>query len=138
LTVDKLVDIIRSEGFCQEVDLPLYEYVCAQCGQHVEKIQKFSDSPLTRCEKCGGHLKRVLSAPAIQFKGSGWYVTDYARKSSTVAPNRPAGTGNGDKGKGAEAEKKEALPATKEKPDSGVGSQKPGVTGQKSEGRSKK
>ncbi len=67
----------------QEVNLPLYEYRCEKCGVRIEKIQKFSDPPLTTCEKCGGELTRLLSAPAIQFKGSGWYVTDYARKSSS-------------------------------------------------------
>jgi putative FmdB family regulatory protein len=66
----------------QEVTLPLYEYRCGKCGSRVEKIQKFSDPPLTTCEACGGELSRLLSAPAIQFKGTGWYVTDYARKSS--------------------------------------------------------
>jgi putative FmdB family regulatory protein len=66
----------------QEVTLPLYEYQCEQCGSRIEKIQKFSDPPLATCERCGGDLTRLLSAPAIQFKGSGWYVTDYARKSN--------------------------------------------------------
>ena len=66
----------------EEVPVPLYEYECKKCGARVEKIQKFSDPPLSTCEKCGGELDRLLSAPAIQFKGSGWYVTDYARKSS--------------------------------------------------------
>jgi putative FmdB family regulatory protein len=90
--------------------LPLYEYACTQCGQHIEKIQKFSDPPLTRCEKCGGSLKRVLSSPAIQFKGSGWYVTDYARKSSTVTPDSPAGSGNGGKGKSSAVARTEGHP----------------------------
>ncbi len=62
--------------------MPLYEYRCLKCGAHFEKIQKFSDLPLRTCEECGGKLERLLSSPAIQFKGSGWYVTDYARKSS--------------------------------------------------------
>lgn len=65
--------------------MPLYEYHCLKCGEQVEKIQKFSDPPLTICDKCGGKLERLLSSPAIQFKGSGWYVTDYARKSSAQA-----------------------------------------------------
>ncbi len=63
--------------------MPLYEYRCEQCGSRIEKIQKFSDPPLGTCEKCGGALTRLLSAPAIQFKGTGWYVTDYARKSTS-------------------------------------------------------
>ena len=60
--------------------MPLYEYECAKCGRF-EKIEKFSDKPLKSCPTCKGRkIERLLSAPAIQFKGSGWYVTDYARK----------------------------------------------------------
>jgi putative FmdB family regulatory protein len=88
--------------------LPLYEYVCEHCGQHIEKIQKFSDSPLTKCEKCGGRLKRVLSSPAIRFKGSGWYVTDYAGKSPAAAAGSSTESGNGSKAKGSESVKSEA------------------------------
>ncbi len=62
--------------------MPLYEYRCLKCDAHFEKIQKFSDPPATKCEACGGKLEQLLSSPAIQFKGSGWYITDYARKSS--------------------------------------------------------
>ncbi|MBV9083917.1 MAG: zinc ribbon domain-containing protein [Acidobacteriaceae bacterium] len=61
--------------------MPLYEYQCESCGDLFEVMQKFSDPPLTTHEKCGGRVHRVLSAPALQFKGSGWYVTDYARGS---------------------------------------------------------
>ncbi len=66
--------------------MPLYEYRCLDCGETIEIIQKFSDSPLYNCEACGGALERLLSPSAIQFKGSGWYVTDYGknnRKDST-------------------------------------------------------
>jgi putative FmdB family regulatory protein len=81
--------------------LPLYEYHCPVDGTF-ERMQKFSDPPLTTCPKCGGPVEKLLSAPAIQFKGSGWYITDYARKS--------AGTDGGkDKGgseKKGESEKK--------------------------------
>ena len=62
--------------------MPIYEYLCKKCGRQFERIQKFSDKPLKTCDQCGGALERLLSSPAIQFKGSGWYVTDYARKSS--------------------------------------------------------
>jgi putative FmdB family regulatory protein len=61
--------------------VPLYEYQCANDGTF-ERMQKFSDPPLTECPKCGGPVEKLLSAPAIQFKGTGWYITDYARKSS--------------------------------------------------------
>lgn len=62
--------------------MPLYEYRCRKCGAEYEKIRKFSDPVLTRCEKCGGELEQLLSSPAIRFKGSGFYITDYAKKSS--------------------------------------------------------
>lgn len=59
--------------------MPLYEYQCEACGSVFEKMQKFSDEPLRVHEDCGGAVHRLLSAPALQFKGSGWYITDYAR-----------------------------------------------------------
>ena len=64
--------------------MPLYEYQCKKCHSLTERIQKFSDPPLTVCPHCGGEVEQLLSAPAVQFKGSGWYVTDYAKKSSTI------------------------------------------------------
>jgi putative FmdB family regulatory protein len=60
--------------------MPLYEYQCDACGHRVEVIQKFSDPPLEQCPKCGGAVHKLQSAPAFQFKGSGWYITDYAKK----------------------------------------------------------
>lgn len=66
--------------------MPLYEYECEACHQRFEKIRKFSDEPLEVCDKCGkGPVRKLLSSPAIQFKGSGWYITDYAKKSGTDA-----------------------------------------------------
>jgi putative FmdB family regulatory protein len=66
--------------------MPLYEYECeAENGRRFEIIQKFSDEPLTVCPTCGGTVRRLISSPAIQFKGSGWYITDYAKKSGTDA-----------------------------------------------------
>jgi putative FmdB family regulatory protein len=62
--------------------MPLYEYCCTDCNKRLEVIQRFSDPDPADCSECGGRLERVLSAPAIRFKGSGWYVNDYARKSS--------------------------------------------------------
>ena len=82
--------------------MPLYEYECLKCGHRFEEIQKFSDEPLTEHNRCGGELRKLLSAPAIQFKGTGWYITDYAR----------AGQTDGD-GKQSDEKKTEA------KPDSG-------------------
>jgi len=62
--------------------LPLYEYQCLKCGKKTEKIESVSGPHLKKCPHCGGKVERLQSAPAIQFKGSGWYVTDYAGKSS--------------------------------------------------------
>ena len=62
--------------------MPLYEYECKKCHHRFERIQKFSDPHVKKCPECGGPIEQVISAPAVQFKGSGWYVTDYAKKSS--------------------------------------------------------
>lgn len=64
--------------------MPLYEYQCKKCKHRFEKIQKFSDKMLTKCPECGGPIEQMISAPAVQFKGSGWYVTDYPKKSSAA------------------------------------------------------
>ena len=60
--------------------MPNYEYLCKNCGHRFEQIRKFSDKQLRKCPECGGVIEQVISAPAVQFKGSGWYVTDYAKK----------------------------------------------------------
>jgi putative FmdB family regulatory protein len=62
--------------------MPLYEYECKKCHHRFERIQKFSDPYVKKCPDCGGPVELVVSAPAVQFKGSGWYVNDYAKKSS--------------------------------------------------------
>ncbi len=77
--------------------MPLYEYQCPKCG-NFELIQKFSDDPLRKCPTCGSDVQKLLSAPAIQFKGTGWYITDYARKSEGKG-KAAAGDGGGDGGK---------------------------------------
>lgn len=59
--------------------MPIYEYKCSSCDRQFEVMQRMSDAPLATCETCGGDLEKLLSAPAFQFKGSGWYVTDYAK-----------------------------------------------------------
>jgi putative FmdB family regulatory protein len=84
--------------------MPLYEYQCKKCGHRFEKIQKFSDQPVKRCPECGGAVEQVISAPAVQFKGSGWYVTDYARKSHTSASSDSGGK---DKDKDTKESKKD-------------------------------
>ena len=79
--------------------MPLYEYKCAKCGNRYEKIESVSAPEKQKCPKCGGRAERQIAAPAIQFKGSGWYVTDYAAKGS--AP-KSDGTGDGAAPKTAE------------------------------------
>ena len=70
--------------------MPLYEYECKKCGHRFEKIQLYSDKMVKKCPECGGQVEQMISAPAVQFKGSGWYVTDYAKKSSS-----PGSSGSG-------------------------------------------
>ena len=62
--------------------MPLYEYRCKKCGHQFEKIQKYSDRMVKKCPDCGGRVEQTITAPAVQFKGTGWYVTDYAKGSS--------------------------------------------------------
>ncbi len=73
--------------------MPIYEYRCDDCEQVFEAIQRISDEPLDACRRCGGAAQRIVSSPAIQFLGSGWYVTDYARKSGDQAANGKNGSG---------------------------------------------
>jgi putative FmdB family regulatory protein len=71
--------------------MPIYEYECDKCGHRFEKIQKFSDPPLDTCPKCGGGVHKMQSAPAFQFKGTGWYVTDYGKSGKADAgDSKPA------------------------------------------------
>jgi putative FmdB family regulatory protein len=79
--------------------MPLYEYECLACGERSEILQRFSDPPLAACPKCGGEVKKLLSSPAFQFKGTGWYATDYAGKKGD---GRSGGKSDGE---GSKAEK---------------------------------
>jgi putative FmdB family regulatory protein len=83
--------------------MPLYEYECDDCGHRFEKIQKFSDPLEDTCPKCGGPVHKLMSSPAIQFKGSGFYITDYPKGDKGSAPKS-------DGGKKAAAEKADASP----------------------------
>jgi putative FmdB family regulatory protein len=78
--------------------MPLYEYQCQSCGKVFEVMQKFSDQPLTVHEACGGEVQRLISAPAIQFKGSGWYITDYARAAKSSNGKGEKGEKSAEKG----------------------------------------
>jgi putative FmdB family regulatory protein len=104
--------------------LPIYEYKCEGCGDVFEVIQKFADEPLTVHEKCGGHVHRLMSAPSFQFKGSGWYVTDYAKGGGS-------GPGKGESGKSESSET--ASGKSESKSDS---SSKTSETGSKAETKS--
>jgi putative FmdB family regulatory protein len=68
--------------------MPLYEYECTQCGQVEEALQKFSDKPLKKCRQCSGSLRKLISNSSFHLKGTGWYVTDYAKKSATDATSK--------------------------------------------------
>ncbi len=69
--------------------MPIFEYECTDCGERVEHLQLSSDAPLAECPECGGAVRKLMSAPAFQFKGTGWYVTDYAGK------GKPSSNGGG-------------------------------------------
>jgi putative FmdB family regulatory protein len=70
--------------------MPNYEYLCKKCEHRFEQIRKFSDKPLRKCPECGGVIEQVISAPAVKFKGSGWYVNDYAKKGAAPAASSSA------------------------------------------------
>ncbi|MCL4842529.1 MAG: zinc ribbon domain-containing protein [Bryobacteraceae bacterium] len=84
--------------------MPLYEYKCANCGEVFEVMQKFADAPLTTHEGCGGAVERLISSPALQFKGTGWYITDYAK-------GKGGGKGNGKSNGDSGSSEKESKPA---------------------------
>jgi putative FmdB family regulatory protein len=94
--------------------MPLYEYRCEACSHQFEKIQRFSDDPISVCPSCGqGPVVKLLSSPAIQFKGSGWYITDYARKGGEKGEkNAPASTSSSAEKGEAAAQKPESTPAS--------------------------
>ena len=84
--------------------MPLYEYECDACGKRFERIQKFSDPPIDLCPHCGqSRVRKLLSSPAIQFKGSGFYITDYAKKSSSEAGSKSS---SGDTGSSSTSDSK--------------------------------
>ena len=90
--------------------MPLYEYKCLKCGRTTEKIESVAGPHLKKCPHCGGKVEALLSAPAIQFKGAGWYVTDYARKSAGADSEKPAAESKETPGKETEAASKETAP----------------------------
>lgn len=89
--------------------MPIYEYVCERCEESTEALQRIGDPPLTECPKCGGPLRKKVSAPAFQFKGSGWYVTDYARKGAPAEKSSESSSSADDSSAGS-AKKAEPKP----------------------------
>ena len=83
--------------------MPLYEYQCESCAKRFERIQKYSDPPIDTCPSCGAHVKKLMSSPAIQFKGSGFYITDYPKKSQadTGKPQSDSAGAKGESSSGA-------------------------------------
>jgi putative FmdB family regulatory protein len=94
--------------------MPNYEYLCKKCGHRFEQIRKFSDKHLSKCPECGGVLEQVISAPAVQFKGSGWYVTDYAKKGASSAASSSSSSSDGDSGKKETKETKDVKDTRKD------------------------
>ena len=84
--------------------MPLYEYQCLSCGKKTELLQRMDDAPLAACPQCGGEVKKLFSAPAVQFKGSGWYVTDYAGKKGGGSSSKTESKSD-DSGKSEKADK---------------------------------
>ncbi|PYX36284.1 MAG: transcriptional regulator [Acidobacteria bacterium] len=97
--------------------MPLYEYECKKCHHRFERIQKFSDRHIKKCPDCGGPVEQLISAPTVQFKGSGWYVTDYAKKSSSAGSSSSNGDSSGKKEDKKEGKSKSDKPETSSKSD---------------------
>ncbi len=85
--------------------MPLYEYQCQECGEKTEVVQRFDAALLTICSSCGGVLRKLISAPAIQFKGSGFYLTDYGRAGSSAAAKNSGSDGSSGSDKSASSDK---------------------------------
>jgi putative FmdB family regulatory protein len=97
--------------------MPLYEYQCESCNHRFEKIQKYTDPAPDACPNCGGTVRKLASSPAIQFKGTGWYITDYAKKTG-------ADSGKSSGGKSETAEKSDAGAKSDSSPDTSSTSEK--------------
>ena len=96
--------------------MPIYEYECEACGHRFERIQKFSDALVEECPSCGERkVQKLLSSPAIKFKGTGWYITDYARKGATGSDTKSSGSSDGSKESKESRESKESKESTESK-----------------------
>lgn len=99
--------------------MPLYEYKCRKCGHRFEKIEHMDASTTKKCPKCGAVAERMLAAPAIQFKGTGWYVTDYAGKSSAKSSGEASEGSSTENGKKSEESKSTETKSAESKPATG-------------------
>jgi len=94
--------------------MPIYEYQCSDCGERIERLQRLDDPPPGACEECGGAMSRMISAPAFQFKGTGWYVTDYADRKpsddskSSSEPSKATAASESESGSGSEKSKSDS------------------------------
>jgi putative FmdB family regulatory protein len=107
--------------------MPNYEYLCKKCGHRFEQIRKFSDKQLRKCPECGGIIEQVISAPAVQFKGSGWYVNDYPKKGAgSGASSSSSSSSEGDSATKETKDSKDTKDAKKDdKPKSDTSTKKP-------------
>ena len=113
--------------------MPLYEYECDACGHKFEQIRKFSDPPLAACPKCAGAIRKLVSSPAFQFKGSGWYATDYGNKAKDAGKSdesKPDGSKpDGSKSEGSkESDKSKASQESKDTGGSNASTSKESTT----------
>jgi len=118
--------------------MPLYEYECKKCHHRFERIQKFSDPHVKKCPECGGPIEQVISAPAVQFKGSGWYVTDYGKNTSHAPSHSKEKEGDSNSGKKDDKSKSEEKSQGEDKSKGGEGKSKSSEEKSKSEGSKKK
>ena len=120
--------------------MPLYEYECGSCAHRFERIQRFSDPLVDACPKCGGAVRKLISSPAIHFKGSGWYITDYAKKSGSVESSSSSssksegGDTSSDKGGEKSGEKKSEGAGKSSDTSSSVSESKPAAAPSKGDG----
>ena len=98
--------------------MPLYEYQCKKCKHKFEKIQKFSDQPIRKCPECGGPVEKLLHAPAVQFKGTGWYVTDYGGKDKSEKSKPESSSGSEKKETTAKEDGAKGKDSSSKKPES--------------------
>ncbi len=97
--------------------MPLYEYECKKCKHRFERIVKFSDKPMKKCPDCGGAVEQLISAATVQFKGAGWYVTDYAKKSSASSAPKSSESEGGAKDSAKDKDSKDSKETKESKKD---------------------